>query len=101
MSEVPTQRSEAARRINSAKHLALYQIAYKLAMEVFELSQHFPPEERYGSTTQIRNSSRSVCLNLREASAKRRYDAHFLSKLTDSDAENSETNFFARLRSGL
>ncbi len=92
MSEVTSQRSEAARRINSAKDLAVYQVAYGLAMEIFELSKHFPPEERYALTTQIRSSSRSVCLNVREAWAKRRYEAHFISKLTDSDAENSETD---------
>src|SRR5215469_4630482 len=61
-------------------------------MEVYELSKHFPPEERFALTTQIRRSSRSVCLNLREAWAKRRYEAHFISKLTDSDGENSETD---------
>jgi four helix bundle protein len=92
MSEVTSQRSEAARRINSAKDLAVYQVAYGLAMEIFELSKHFPPEERYALTTQIRSSSRSVCLNVREAWAKRRYEAHFISRLTDSDAENSETD---------
>jgi len=54
-------------RINSAKDLAAYQKAYVLAMKVFELSKRFPPEERYSMTSQIRRSSRSVCLNLREA----------------------------------
>jgi len=75
------------KRVNSAKELA-----YELAMEVYELSKRFPPEERFALTTQIRRSSRSVCLNLREAWAKRRYEAHFISKLTDSDGENSETD---------
>ena len=65
---------------------------YELSMRVFELSKSFPPEERFALTTQIRRSSRSVCLNLREAWAKRRYEAHFISKLTDSDGENSETD---------
>ena len=92
MSEVISQRSEAAKRINSAKDLLVYQVAYRLAMEIFELSKHFPHEERYALTTQIRNSSRSVCLNVREAWATRRYEAHFISKLTDSDGENSETD---------
>ncbi|MBW2217865.1 MAG: four helix bundle protein [Deltaproteobacteria bacterium] len=50
------------------------------------------PEERYSLTDQIRRSSRSVCANLREAWAKRRYEAHFVSKLTDCDGENSETD---------
>lgn len=61
-------------------------------MEIFELSKSFPAEERYALTSQIRRSSRSVCLNLREAWAKRRYEAHFISKLTDCDGENSETD---------
>src|SRR6202162_2353948 len=66
--------------------------SYKLAMDVFELSKQFPAEERFALTSQIRRSSRSVCLNLREAWAKRRYEAHFISKLTDCDGENSETD---------
>jgi four helix bundle protein len=78
--------------INSAKDLKVYKAAYQLAMKVFELSQRFPPEERFALTGQIRRSSRSVCLNLREAWAKRRYEAHFVSKLTDCDGENSETD---------
>lgn len=61
-------------------------------MRVFKLSKNFPAEERFALTGQIRRSSRSVCLNLREAWAKRRYQAHFISKLTDCDGENSETN---------
>ena len=79
-------------RINSAKELAVYQKAYALAMKVFDLSKHFPAEERFALTGQIRRSSRSVCLNLREAWSKRRYEAHFISKLTDCDGENSETD---------
>jgi four helix bundle protein len=61
-------------------------------MQIFECSRSWPTEEKYSLTDQIRRSSRSVCTNLREAWAKRRYEAHFLSKLTDSDAENSETD---------
>src|SRR5947207_15939978 len=61
-------------------------------MEIFELTKSFPIEEKYALTSQIRRSSRSVCLNVREAWAKRRYEAHFISKLTDSDGENSETD---------
>jgi four helix bundle protein len=81
-----------ANRIKSAKDLNVYQRAYKLAMEVFTLTKTFPDEEKYVLTSQIRRSSRSVCLNLREAWAKRRYEAHFLSKLSDCDGENSETD---------
>src|SRR6185295_7378345 len=79
-------------RINSAKDLKVYKAAYNLAMKIFEISKRFPPEERYALTSQIRRSSRSVCLNLREAWAKRRYEAHFLSKLTDCDGEANETD---------
>jgi four helix bundle protein len=80
------------KRVNSAKDLDVYRLGSELAMEVFELSKRFPLEERFALTTQIRRSSRSVCLNLREAWAKRRYEAHFISKLTDCDGENSETD---------
>src|SRR5688500_3580055 len=79
-------------QINSAKDLNVYQRAYELAMKIFVLTTYFPVEERFGLSSQIRPSSRSVCLNLREAWAKRRYRAHFISKLTDCDGENSETD---------
>ena len=78
--------------IRSAKELVVYTKAYEMAMRIFELSKRFPPEERYALTGQIRRSSRSVCMNLREAWAKRRYPAHFVSKLTDCEGENSETD---------
>jgi len=76
----------------SAKELEVYKMAYGQAMELFELSKKFPAEEKYSLTSQIRRSSRSVCANLREAWAKRRYEAHFISKLTDCDGENQETD---------
>src|SRR5260221_11084206 len=78
--------------VRSAKELVVYQKSYALAMRIFEVSKCFPPDERFALTSQIRRSSRSVCLNLREAWAKRRYVAHFVSKLTDCDGENSETD---------
>ena len=78
-------------QINSPKNLNVYKKAHALAMEVFELSKSFPTEEKFALTSQIRRSSRSICLNLREAWAKRRYEAHFVSKLTDCDGENGET----------
>jgi four helix bundle protein len=78
-------------QIKSAKDLTVYKRAYELAMEIFHASKHFPAEERFSLTDQLRRSSRSVCSNLREAWAKRRYEAHFVSKLTDSDGENGET----------
>jgi four helix bundle protein len=79
-------------QIHSAKELEVYRTAYELAMRIFHVSNKFPAEERYALTSQIRRSSRSVCLNLREAWAKRRYEAHFVSKLTDCDGENAETD---------
>lgn len=79
-------------KLTSAKDLTVYQRAYELSMEVFRLTLGFPAEERYALISQIRRSSRSVCLNLREAWAKRRYEPHFISKLTDCDGENSETD---------
>ena len=78
--------------IRSAKDLEVYKLAFALSMEIFEISKTFPDDERYALTSQIRRSSRSVCLNLREAWAKRRYEAHFVSKLTDCDGEASETD---------
>ena len=76
----------------SAKDLRVYQKAYALAIEIFRLSKKWPLDEKYSLTDQIRRASRSVCANLREAWAKRRYEAHFISKLTDADGENSETD---------
>ncbi len=70
----------------------VYQKAFEQAMDVFEISKSFPKEEKYSLTDQVRRSSRSVCANLAEAYRKKVYPAHFLSKLTDCDAENSETN---------
>ena len=70
-------------KLSSAKDLLVYQISYGLAMEIFEFSKKFPDEEKFALTNQIRRSSRSVCMNLQESWAKRRYKAHFISKLTD------------------
>ena len=79
-------------QIESAKDLKVYKLAYEVAMEIFHITKSFPPEETFALTSQIRRSSRSVCLNLREAWAKRRYEAHFLSKLSDCDGEANETD---------
>ena len=78
-------------KINSFKDLIVYQKAYKLAMEIFEISKSFPKEEKYSLTDQIRRSSRSVTSNLAEVWAKRRYEKAFLNKLTDSLGEELET----------
>ena len=78
--------------VQNVKELEVYQKAYRLAMEIFDVSKSFPSEERFALISQCRRSSRSVAMNLREAWAKRRYEAHFISKLTDCDGENSETD---------
>lgn len=79
-------------QIRSAKDLTVYRRACELAMRVFELSKRFPAEARFALTNQVRRSSRSICLNLREARAKRRYEAAFVAKLSDCDGENAETD---------
>lgn len=71
--------------------LTVYKEAFRLAMDIFELSKGFPKEEKYSLTDQIRRSSRSVCSNLAEAFRKRQYPKQFVNKLSDSDAESSET----------
>ena len=78
--------------VQNVKGLEVYQKAYRLAMEIFVVSKSFPSEERFALISQCRRSSRSVAMNLREAWAKRRYEAHFISKLTDCDGENAETD---------
>jgi len=71
--------------------LLAYKKSFILSMEIFEVSKKFPNEEKYSLTDQIRRSSRSVSANLAEASRKIRYPKHFVSKLSDSDSENAET----------
>jgi four helix bundle protein len=73
------------------QELLAYKKSIELAMSIFEVSKSFPKEETYALTDQIRRSSRSVSANISEAYRKRRYEKHFLSKLSDSDAENAET----------
>ncbi len=73
------------------RDLKVYQLAYKLAMEIFQLSRAFPREEIYSLTNQIRRSSRSVAANLAEGFRKRRYPNMLISKLADCDGEASET----------
>ena len=73
------------------RDLIVYQKAYKLAMDIFEISKRFPPEEKFSLTDQIRKASRSVCANFVEAYRRRKYKAHFIAKLTDSETENAET----------
>jgi four helix bundle protein len=78
-------------RIKTHRDLEVYVKAFDVAMRVFELTKAFPKEETYSLTDQIRRSSRSVCANLAEAWRVRRYEASFVSKLTDSEREAAET----------
>lgn len=75
----------------SFKDTKVYKLAFEQATEIYEISKTFPKEETYSLTDQIRRSSRSICTNIAEAYRKKRYPAHFVSKVTDSDGENSET----------
>ena len=78
-------------KVADYKELRVYRLAFDSAMEIFELSRKWPSEEKYSLTGQIRRSSRSVCANIAEAWRKRRYEAAFISKLSDSDGEAAET----------
>ncbi len=78
-------------RIKTHRDLEVYAKAFDAAMMIFGLSKGFPKEETYSLTDQIRRSSRSVCANLAEAWRKRRYEAHFVSKLSDCETEAAET----------
>ncbi|HXG65687.1 MAG TPA: four helix bundle protein [Blastocatellia bacterium] len=73
------------------KDLRVYQLAYKLAMEIFRESKSFPSEERYSLTDQIRRASRSIAANIAEGYRKRQYAKMFVSKMADADAEAAET----------
>jgi four helix bundle protein len=77
--------------ISSFRELRVYREACDLDFEIFVTSKAFPREEMYSLTDQVRRSSRSIGANIAEAWAKRRYPAHFVSKLTDADAELQET----------
>ena len=78
-------------KVHHYRDLNVYQLAVELQQRIFELTRNFPVEERYSLTDQVRRSSRAVGANIAEAWRKRSYPAHFVSKLSDSDAENSET----------
>jgi len=77
--------------MSTFRDLNVYQKAFKLAMDIFNLTKLFPDEEKFGLTSQIRRSTRSVCSSIAEAYRKKKYPAHFVSKTTDADMENSET----------
>jgi four helix bundle protein len=78
-------------KVADYKQLHVYHLAFETAMDIFTLSKKFPAEEKFALTDQIRRSSRSVCANIAEAWRKRRYEAAFVSKLSDSDTEAAET----------
>lgn len=86
----------ANKKVHNYKDLEIYKASFKFQQEVFQLSKSFPKDENYSLTDQIRRSSRSIGANLAEAWAKRRYAAHFLSKLTDSDGELQESLHWLR-----
>ncbi len=78
-------------KIKTHRDLEVYSKAFDAAMELFEISKSFPKEETYSLTDQVRRSSRSVCANLAEDWRKRRYEAAFIAKLSDCEAEAAET----------
>ena len=84
-------------RIRSYKELRVYQAAIDAAMRIFEITKRFPAEERFSMVDQMRRSSRSVCSNIGEAWRKRRYPAHFKSKLSDSEGEAEEARVWLDL----
>ena len=86
---------EAAKPIRHFRDLDVYQNALATGLRVYELSKKFPAEERFALTDQIRRSSRSVCANIAEAWRKRRYEAAFVSKLSDAETEAAETQVHA------
>lgn len=77
--------------VKSFRDLEVYKLSRQLSREIFEVSKKFPKEEMYSLTDQIRRSSRSVGAQIAEAWAKRKYEKHFVSKLTDADGEQLET----------
>lgn len=77
--------------LRSIKDLKVYQLAYKLAMEIYSITKAFPAEEKYSLTDQIRRSSRSVAINIREGYAKRKYEQVFIRHLNDSLGSSEET----------
>ncbi len=77
--------------VKSFRDLEVYKHSRQLSKEIFEITKKFPKEERYSLTDQIRRSSRSIGAQIAEAWAKRKYEKHFVSKLTDADGEQLET----------
>ena len=92
LSAAPAESPNRRKRvIQHFSDLEVYREAFRLGLHCFELSRTFPPEERYALTDQLRRAARSIGANISESWGKRRYEAHFISKLTDADAELHET----------
>src|SRR6266487_2207195 len=89
------QRESGKNPIRHFRDLDVYQNGLQTGLRVFELSKQFPNDERFALTDQIRRSSRSVCANIAEAWRKRRYEAAFVSKLSDAETEAAETQVHA------
>ncbi|MEZ0388687.1 MAG: four helix bundle protein [Verrucomicrobium sp.] len=90
------QNAPTKRLVKSYRDLELYRRCFRFQQSIFKLTTRFPAEEKYSLTDQVRRSSRSVGANVAEAWSKRRYVAHFLSKLTDADGELQETMHWLR-----
>jgi len=86
-------------KIMSYKELRVFQATMEAAMVIFQVSKTFPAEERFSMVDQIRRCSRSVCANLAESWRKRRYKAHFVSKLSDAESEAEETRVWLEFAS--
>jgi four helix bundle protein len=87
-------KGKAVNKIRSHNDLEVFKRAFTTAMEVFQASKGFPKDETYSLTDQVRRSSRSVCANIVEAWRKRRYEAAFISKLSDAETEAAETQLW-------
>ena len=83
--------------VNNYKDLEVYKLSRQLSKEIFEISKMYPKEEMYSLTDQMRRSSRSVGAQIAEAWAKRKYEKHFISKLTDADGEQLETQHWLEI----
>lgn len=83
--------------VESYKDLEVYKSARQLAKEIFSITKNFPRDEMFSLTDQIRRSSRSIGAQIAEAWAKRLYEKHFISKLTDADGEQQETQHWIEI----
>lgn len=86
----------ATQRVESYEELNVYQLAFELQQGIYRMSKAWSRDERYSLIDQIRRASRSIGANIAEAWAKRRYKAHFISKLTDADGEQNETRHWLK-----